>query len=211
MSSRDGPKSRSHTPDDWRFFYESTQGRNPRRLLLHALSLWSPNDIFASQPVAVDLGCGDGIDSLALLCSGWRVFAVDKEELAILRLRENIPPKFRLGLKAVLTDFKSFNFPIADFVFAGFSLPFCCAKTFEHIWIKAVNCLKSGGRFAGHLFGDRDSWNGRYDMLFHSEKEARNLFERKLKLELFHESESDGYGFGAQKHWHIFEFIGRKY
>src|SRR6185312_5008202 len=74
---------------DWQDYYERTAGRPPRRTLLAALAG------FPSAPgrVAVDLGCGDGRDTVELLRRGWSVLAIDAEPAAIARLhaRPDLP------------------------------------------------------------------------------------------------------------------------
>jgi SAM-dependent methyltransferase len=58
----------------WADYYDENEDREPRESLLEALSR------FASGPHdAVDLGCGSGIDTLAILERGWWVFATDAE------------------------------------------------------------------------------------------------------------------------------------
>ena len=42
--------------------------------------------------MAIDLGCGDGTDTLALLDRGWSVLAVDIEPAGLALLRSRIPP-----------------------------------------------------------------------------------------------------------------------
>lgn len=64
----------------WADYYDENEDREPRELLLEALSRFGsgPHD-------AVDLGCGSGIDTLAILERGWRVFATDAEAEGIRR------------------------------------------------------------------------------------------------------------------------------
>ena len=45
--------------------------------------------------MAIDLGCGDGTDTLALLDRGWSVLAVDIEPAGLALLRSRIPPPAR--------------------------------------------------------------------------------------------------------------------
>src|SRR5690606_8594465 len=73
--------SRSVTPStadaDWSAYYRMTSGRPPRDLVRKGL--------LAAGRVgtAVDLGCGDGTETLWLLEQGWQVLAVDREPSAV--------------------------------------------------------------------------------------------------------------------------------
>jgi SAM-dependent methyltransferase len=58
--------------EDWTKYYEAQLGRAPRPLYLDAVAR------FDRPGRAVDLGCGDGTESLDLLARGWRVYAVDR-------------------------------------------------------------------------------------------------------------------------------------
>ena len=49
--------------------------------------------------VAVDLGCGSGPDTVALLESGWHVHAVDAEASGLQMLRESIRPEQALHIE----------------------------------------------------------------------------------------------------------------
>ncbi len=76
----------------WAAYYRNTEGRPPRPTLLFAL------DRFAAPGFAVDLGCGEGRDTIELLRRGWSVQAIDSEPTAIagLTARADLPPKSRL-------------------------------------------------------------------------------------------------------------------
>src|SRR6185312_10891899 len=76
---------------NWREYYERTAGQPPRQTLLAALDRCSAA---AQGRSAVDLGCGDGRDTIELLRRGWRVLAIDAEPaaIALLRARPDLPP-----------------------------------------------------------------------------------------------------------------------
>ncbi len=55
----------------WVAYYKVLEGRPPRPLLLEALERW-PAAATDDARNAIDLGCGDGTDTLALLQHGYR-------------------------------------------------------------------------------------------------------------------------------------------
>jgi len=68
---------------EWTKYYEANDDRPPRQMLLDVLDRFG-----AGWFEAVDLGCGSGIDTLAMLDRGWSVTAIDAEEEAIRRVRK---------------------------------------------------------------------------------------------------------------------------
>ena len=65
---------------EWQAYYEATAGRPPRPTLLWALERCEPG---CTRRRAIDLGCGDGRDTIELLRRGWSVLAIDAEKLAL--------------------------------------------------------------------------------------------------------------------------------
>lgn len=192
---------------DWVAYYEATAGRPPRRTLLDAVQRFGPA---ASPRLAVDLGSGDGRDTIELLRRGWSVLAIDSEPAAIERLtaRPDLPANALLS--GLCRRFEEADWPAADLVNAGFSLPLCPPECFAGLWTRIVASLKPGGRFAGQLYGERDSWAGRPGTTHLTRAEVESLL-RGLDVELFEEEERDGVtARGKQKHWHIFHIVARR-
>ena len=191
----------------WRDYYRKTGDRPPRETLLYAL------ERFGDRPAgrrAVDLGCGTGRDAVELLRRGWSVLAIDSEPDAVagLRARPELPHGARL--ETLTARFEDANWPEVDLVNASFALPLCPPEAFPRLWARILAPLRPGGRFAGQLYGDRDSWAGREGMTFHTRAEAEALLA-PLAVELLREEESDGVTpRGKPKHWHIFHIVARQ-
>lgn len=158
--------------------------------------------------MAVDLGCGTGRDTLALLERGWRVHAIDAQQEAIDRLLAVAPATDRLRVQ--VATFADAVWPACDLVNASYALPFCPPTEFPRMWRRIVSSLRPGGRFAGQLFGDRDGWSGQAEMTFQTRKQAERLLAG-FELEHFDEREEDGQtAVGEPKHWHLFHVVARK-
>jgi trans-aconitate methyltransferase len=158
---------------------------------------------------AIDLGCGEGTDTLALLQQGWHVLAIDQQPAAIARLQAQTPAELRVRLQTQIVSFEEVNLPPADLIYAGFSLPFCQPSHFSVFWDKLVNALSPGGRFAGQIFGNRDEWADDPDMTFLTITATKALL-RPFAVESFTEIDEAGQAVSGPKHWHYFEVIGRK-
>jgi SAM-dependent methyltransferase len=188
----------------WTDYYRMTEGRPPRATLLFAL------DRFAVPGFAVDLGCGEGRDTMELLRRGWSVLAIDSEASAIERLskRPDLPPTG--DIRTTVARFEDAAWPAADLVNASFSIFFCAADGFPALWQKIVASLKSGGRFAGQLLGEKDSWAGRRNVVIH-DRAALDALLAGLTIEMHEIEETDSVTpRGEAKHWHLHHLVLRK-
>jgi len=191
----------------WDAYYDATAGRPPRRTLLAALERF---ETLPQAPHAVDLGCGDGRDTIELLRRGWAVTAIDAAPAALERLtrRPDLPSGAKLTPRC--GKFEELDWPEAALVNASFSLPLCAPAAFPALWRKITESLMPGGRFAGQLYGERDSWAAERAITVFEEAGARRLFAG-YALEMFETEESDGVTpRGSAKHWHIFHVVARR-
>lgn len=203
MHTAQGPKA--HDGKHWALYNDSQAGRRPRELLLDVAELAGPGD----RRTAVDLGCGAGIETRALLERGWDVVAIDSapgtEERVTAALDAYAPwltiraDPFASGLDAIT----------ADLVYAGYALPYALPAEFPDLWTRILACLRPGGWIAVDLFGDHDSWAGQTDKTFLTETAARQLFEG-MRIKSFDVEEEDGPAFSGPKHWHVFHVIARR-
>ncbi len=195
---------------DWSAYYNAVDGRPPRDTLLVALERFEAEQSATQSRFAVDLGCGEGRDTVELLKRGWRVLAIDGEKEAIARLlsRSGIHSE---RLETQVIRFEETSLPKqVDLVNASFSLPFCPPEHFPSLWENIVSSLRSGGRFCGQLFGDRDSW-AIYTSMNHHTREQVEVLLRPFEVEVFEEEDHPGKtALGEEKHWHIFQLVARK-
>ena len=196
----------------WVEFYKKKQDNPPRKLLLQTLDMFKQTgNQKENHPAkkAVDLGCGNGHDTRHLLNEGWQVYAIDNENAVISYLFEGLTPAQSNRLHFQCTSFeKAVLEDEVDLINAAYSLPFGEARHFEKLWQNIVRSIKSGGRFAGQFFGNRDEWD---NLLLHRKEEVESLFEKDFTIEFFQEEEKDmPSALGPVKHWHIFHVIARK-
>ena len=163
---------------------------------------------FGSPGFGVDLGCGQGRDTFAMLERGWQVLAIDAEAEAIERLRRRAGDEPRL--EARVASFVEADWPEADLVNAGYALPFCPPARFDGVWARVVASVRPGGRFSGQLFGDRDEWAADPELTFLTRDEALGRLEG-FELERFDEEDAQGKtALDEPKHWHVFHVIARR-
>jgi len=203
---------------DWVAYYDRVAGKPPRDTLLAALDLFAREEGGAGDGgdrLAIDLGCGDGRDTIELLRRGWRVIAIDDHPEGLRRLRErtevDVAGAIAAGrLEIRRTGFAEVGLEACEFVNASFSLPFCEPGIFGRLWGEIESAIAMGGRFAGQLFGERDSWSTIEDRTHHTRVEAVRLLDGFV-LESFIEEEREGVDASSNhKHWHVFHVVGRK-
>jgi trans-aconitate methyltransferase len=195
--------SASPKSTDWSTYYAATAGRPVRDLCRQVLGLAGPGD----GRVALDLGCGSGIETAAILAEGWRVRAVDSTPGVGELLRTGVEGAD--WLTVVRAPMERAELPPAGLVHAAYSLPFLAPADFAELWQRIRGCLRTDGWLAVTLFGDRDSWASGAGMTFLAEPQARELFAG-LEVVSFVEDERDGTALSGPKHWHTYDVIARR-
>lgn len=193
----------------WRGYYEAVAGRPPRETLLTALDAWAREHPNAARKQGVDLGCGEGRDTVEFLRRGWDVLAVDADAGGIdwLKSRDDLPKTGRLA--TLCARMEDADWPAADIVNSSFALPFCAPDRFPDLWRRIVDSLPPGGRFAGQLFGPDDDWAS--PGLTILTRAAVDALLAPFTLDRFEEVNRPGKDAkGNTKHWHLFHIVARK-
>jgi SAM-dependent methyltransferase len=196
--------------ENWESYYEKTGTRPPRDTLLFALDRFETELAATDRRFAIDLGCGNGRDTIELLRRSWHVLAVDAEAAAIsgLTSREDLPPDCHLETR--IGRFEDMTLPEADLVNSSFALPLVDPPKFPALWDNILDSVRSGGRISCQLYGDRDSWVGRPGITFFTKSGIDALLE-PLDVEFLREEEDQSVTpRGHQKHWHIFHIVARR-
>jgi SAM-dependent methyltransferase len=190
---------------DWTRFYEQQGGRGVRPTFERALELRGD----APPGDAVDLGCGDGVETRALAERGWTVLATDSDAGVEERVLAGLSAEAAARVRVRRTSFEELGeLPASDLVYAGFALPFCDPGHFPYLWADIREALRPGGLFAGELFGPHDEWFGRPGMNFHDRAGVEGMLAGMEVLQLV-EDDRRGMSFEGPKHWHVFHLIAR--
>ena len=127
------------TNSRWTKYYEGQGESAPQASLLAAIAQFAPSPPDSPPLYAIDLGCGKGIETLALLKAGWQVLAIDKEEAAIALLQSRIPENYQTHLTTKQSRFETVTLPPNDLIHASYSLPFCIQNTSQPFGTSSVN------------------------------------------------------------------------
>jgi SAM-dependent methyltransferase len=192
---------------DWAAYYQSTIGREPRPLFVKGMAAVEADGIAPGQ--AIEIGFGDGRETLALLDAGWRVLAIDPTPAAAEVLQSQVPAQAAGRLEILSVPAEDADLLPFDLFYAGYALPFLGTDAFDRFWNAVRTGLRPGGILVVNFFGPRDSWAGRDGMGFIDIDAVRGLVEG-LELLALDEEDEDGNSFLGPKHWHVFDVIAKR-
>jgi len=211
---------------DWPQYFDAVAGKPPRDTLTGALDAFEREHAAGpakALPLAVDLGCGDGRDSRAILAREnptWRVLALDSHPEAIRRCVTLCSPEHaarlaaaQLAMEAVATNPTTAALARARGVLlvnASFALPFCTPEGFEGLWAWVCGALRPGGRFCGQFFGERDEWACVRPKSHRTRAQVLALLDG-FTLERFDEVQREGDDATGKPKWHhVFHVVARR-
>lgn len=186
-------------------YYDVTQKDRPHKNIKYFIK-----NIKTEPMNAIDLGCGQGNDTVYLIKNGWKVLGIDKENVEN-RIRNRLNKCEQKLFEFELQNFEELRITNTRLIVANFSLPFCTGTKFEETWKEIEKSLLIDGYFVGTFLGKKDSWNkGEKTMTFLNLTDIQKIF-KKFKIIKFRETEIDKEtALGNQKHWHVFEIIAKK-
>ncbi|MBY0113779.1 MAG: class I SAM-dependent methyltransferase [Phycisphaerales bacterium] len=234
-SNSQGPPGRSTlTPDyqrNWEEYYAAVAGKPPRQTLMLALDAFEREDAAGFDPTwrkAVDIACGEGRDVREMLRRAgktrWKVMATDVTGDGLDRLCHSLAERDRdrvfvanCPMEVLPSTYPKPRFgqperkaPSVDLINASFALPFCKPDAFPALWKWIVSTLRSGGRFAGQLFGDRDEWRPVRPESHFTRAQVLDLL-KPFTIEHLDEVEKEGDdATGKPKYHHVFHIVARK-
>lgn len=190
---------------NWKQYYDKTKKEYPRnnvKFLIDSLNLKLTN--------AIDLGCGQGNDTVYLINNDFKVLGIDKENVESI-IRTRLPEKKQGNFTFEKQELENLKIPNTDLIIANFSLSFCKKEYFKLMWKNIIESININGYFVGTIFGINDTWNNLgKDMSFFTREEAEKLF-KQFKIIRFEEIENDKpTALGKEKHWHFYSIIAQK-
>jgi SAM-dependent methyltransferase len=192
---------------DWEAYYRHTLGREPRPLFTKGMAAVDAAREGPGQ--AVEIGFGDGTETLALLDAGWRVLAVDQAHQAEEVLRPRVPEGAIDRLEVRIASAAGLELPPVDLVYAGYALSFLAPDAFRRFWAEVRSRLRPGGFVVVNIFGVRDTWAGDPYMTF-VDRDTVDRMVAGLEVLAIDEEDADGSSFVGDKHWHVFDIVARR-
>ena len=192
---------------DWAAYYRYTLGREPRPLFLRGLEAMAAAGV--RPGTAVDVGFGDGTETMALLEAGWRVTAIDSADAAAEVLDPRVPEAARGRLTVLVAPAGDVEPPPLDLLYSAYVLSYLEPDAFARLWARVRAALRPGGFIVVNIFGDRHAWASEPDTTFLPRAEVERLLEGLEIVELG-ELEEDGSSFVGPTHWHVFDIVARR-
>ena len=106
---------------------------------------------------AIELGCGAGRDTEYLIKNGWKVLAIDKEDVKSI-ITSRLSKEEQKNFKFSKQEFENIQIEKTNLIVANFSLPFCNQKQFVKLWNQINESILKNGYFVGNFFGNNDEW-----------------------------------------------------
>ena len=199
----------------WLNYYNNREKADPRELVKDVLSLFESEKIQESSKLAIELGCGSGLDTAEMINNfNWSVTAFDYQEEGLTRTKGRIHKEKIHKLTTLQYSFEDIadkvELPQSTLLYSAYALPFCSPNKFPQLMEKVKASISVGGRFTGNFFGLNDAWNDRSEMTFLSSDQVKSLFNG-FNIEYF--DEFDGIrpiASGESKHWHVLTIRAKK-
>lgn len=205
---------------DWPMYFDAVAKSPPRDTCLRALTALADSEPAISQADtlhAIDIACGEGRDTRAILAASpcWHVFAIDASRDGLERLTRSLSPGDAARVTLTQSTMEELamlapNPSSAHLINASFALPFCAPAHFSSLWTWITSTLCRGGIFAGQLFGDRDEWASIRPQSHFTRQHVESLLSG-YQILFLDEVEKDGDdAMGGLKHHHVFHIVARK-
>jgi SAM-dependent methyltransferase len=207
MIGADGIQDHEEEAPDWVAYYRRTLGREPRPLFTKGIGFMRSEGVAPGQ--AVEVGFGDGTETLALLEAGWRVLAVDVTPQAEEVLLSRTPADRLDHLEIRIGPAQDAALPPVDLLYAGYALSFLAPDHFQRFWARMRASLRPGGFVIVNVFGVQDTWAGDESMTFVDGDAVTRMLAGLDVLDLV-EVDADGDSASGPKHWHVFDIVARQ-
>jgi cyclopropane fatty-acyl-phospholipid synthase-like methyltransferase len=192
---------------DWAEYYRHTLGREPRPLFAKGIAALKAAGVSPGQ--AIEVGFGDGTETLALLDAGWRVLAIDAARQAAEVLESRVPASAADRLEIRTASAHEADLPPFDLLYSGYALSFLDPEAFRRFWTAVRARLRPGGHVVVNIFGVRDTWAGEPGMTFVDLDAVHRLVDG-LDIGALDEEDAGGSSFSGPKHWHVFDIVARR-
>jgi tellurite methyltransferase len=166
----------------------------------------SASEYFLGKDVVqcLDLGCGNGRDSLFFAHLG---FSVTANDLSLtVSQAATIDPRIKF-IEGPAEDLPLSKY---DIINASLFFPFLPEDIFHDLWRRLIDAIKPGGVIAGHFFG-ADDWKVRDHSVWSVDNDKLNHLLSGLYIAYLKETKIDGLNnAGNMVHKHNYAFVARK-
>ena len=190
---------------DWDKFTQTTKNRQPINLLVEAVKI-----LGFSRGLALDLGCGAGVDAKYLAENGFEVEAFDLNESSVEETK-----KLCSGLSVSVIQKNVVDYNIVPntykLIIAWNILSFLTKDESRKILLDIQEGLTKDGIFVFSFFGPEDDWAKNHsEMSFWTKDELKNLLPKMNFIKLSEEKQKKPGAMGQVKFWHLIQGISQR-
>jgi len=190
---------------NWDKFIKATKNRKPIGFLIEAVKR-----IKSSKRLALDLGCGAGIDAKYLAENGFQVDAVDFNQDSINQTRELCKDLSVAAIQSNIIDYeiKTDNYQL---IIAWNTLPFLKKEDAKKVLYNIQKGLTKEGIFVFGFFGIEDDWaKNRFEMSFWTIKELQSLLSEMKFIKILEIKDKKPSAVGKVKFWHQIQGVAQR-
>lgn len=136
-------------------FYKNTKNAKPHDNVKDFINTYK-----GVAKKAIDLGCGEGRDTIFLLKNNWYVTAIDRENTKS-DIEEKLTEDEKIRFNFKCQNFENIKLEKADLIVANFSIPFCNKEMFKKLWAEIVGNINKNRIFCWKFL-----WKKRFLGLF---------------------------------------------
>lgn len=189
---------------DWDKFVQATKNRKPIGFLVEAVK-----KIKSSKRLALDLGCGAGIDAKYLAENGFQVEAIDFNQDSINQTEELCKGLSITVIQSNIIDYeiKPDNYQL---IISWNTLPFLKKEDAKKVLYNIQKGLAKEGIFVFGLFGVKDDWAKNHpEMSFWTITELQNLLSEIKFIKILEIKDRKPGATGEVKFWHQIQGIAQ--
>lgn len=112
------------------------------------------NQIKPTPSTAIDIGCGAGRDTVFLIQNGWKVLAIDQNDVEE-RINKRLTKEEKHSFRFSRQQFENIELEQANLIVSNFSLSFCDKDEFSRLWNKIKKSILPSRIFRWKFFRNK--------------------------------------------------------
>lgn len=190
---------------NWKNFVQNTKDRKAHKLLTDSLEA-----LGIPKGVALDIGCGPGVDAKYLAEQGFTVEAIDSSEDSVKQTRELCKNLNVTVFQESINDF-AIEAEKYSLIFSWNALPYLQKTEAENVLRKSYAGLTKNGALIFTVFGSEDDWvKNKEAESFFTLEEVKNIFAGAEIVKAEEIKEGKTMPDGKTKFWHLLKFVIKK-
>lgn len=130
-------------------YYNNTENKPANKNVQYLI-----NQIKPTPSTAIDIGCGAGRDTVFLIQNGWKVLAIDQNDVEE-RINKRLTKEEKHSFRFSRQQFENIELEQANLIVSNFSLSFCDKDEFSRLWNKIKKSILPSRIFRWNFFRNK--------------------------------------------------------